>query len=419
MPTQLADRIPDGARKELVLFTYRFPPDNTSGADRPLRFAKYLPCYGFTPHVIAAANGGSIRDGGNVHRVAADSRHSSGRSRADRLSEVAACVQRFILPYDERLPWVPHALAEADRMFAAGNISAVISTSPPLAPHLAAMRMKRRHGVRWIADFRDPLYGNPDRSRWFATPYDAAIERLIFRHADAIIANTDAVASVWTARYPRWRHKISVIWNGFDPEDTLSPAPIPARPFKVLVHAGTIYMGRHPGALLASIDRLIRGGLLDPASLRVRLVGTIAPASMSLTQPPASRLMELGCLECNNRHLPRDEARRAVSEADFLLLLDLADRNTGMQVPAKVFDYIRVGRPILAFTSKGSPTERILEQSGIPFQCIYVDMPEREIDVRILNFLCLPNVSVRASSWFWNQFDGAKQARVLAQLLAG
>ena len=41
--------------KPVLLLAYHFPPDNASGSARPFRFYKYLPEYGYEPHVITAS----------------------------------------------------------------------------------------------------------------------------------------------------------------------------------------------------------------------------------------------------------------------------------------------------------------------------------------------------------------------------
>jgi hypothetical protein len=76
-----------------------------------------------------------------------------------------------------------------------------------------------------------------------------------------------------------------------------------------------------------------------------------------------------------------------------------------------------MGRPILAFTTAQSPTEYILERSGVPYQCIYDYSSDEEIDKRILRFLQLPSKAVFPSQWFREEFEGSNQTKVLASML--
>src|SRR5215471_322223 len=49
--------LPDSPRN-VILFAYYFLPDNTSGVQRAVRIAKYLPQFGFETFVIASSQAG-------------------------------------------------------------------------------------------------------------------------------------------------------------------------------------------------------------------------------------------------------------------------------------------------------------------------------------------------------------------------
>lgn len=394
----------------VVILAYYFPPENAIGADRPFRFAKYLPRFGFVPRVIAN-NAGESREIDSVARVPRRDRHSIALALAAR---AARAVQR-LLPYNEQLAWAPHAVAAGSRVIDTDSARLVLSTSPPLATHLAALRLKQRLGTKWIADFRDPLMGNPCRTRKFGKVYDGALERCIFGHADFLIANTESTAEIWRERYPQWAGKIRTIWNCFDPEEVLRPLVIPRRPQALLAHVGSIYGLRDPRPVLSAVERSIAQGWLNPAALQVLFAGPLEERLFSLADPPFSTLAAKGCFRCENRLLSRPEARRLIAAADYLLLIDHASAEAA-HVPAKLFEYIQVGRPILALTSRNSPCDQILAKAGVPYKCIYMDASAEQASACLQEFLSLPNRAVHASRWFWEQFDGTRQTETLASL---
>ena len=81
--------------------------------------------------------------------------------------------------------------------------------------------------------------------------WDVPLDRLVISYADAIIANTDAAQTMMVKRYPKWRDKIHLIWNGYDPELSLAPLPLPKRNYRLMVHAGSFTdSGIHPLSLL-------------------------------------------------------------------------------------------------------------------------------------------------------------------------
>ncbi len=399
----------------LTLFlAYYFPPQNTSGAARPARFVKHLQPLGHELLVISAGDRGIPDQQPGVWRVPEASTAALPRM----WSAGANWFQRCFLPYEEHLPWVPHAVAAIGSVCRRRPVEAVISTSPPIASHLAAMIARKRYGFRWIADFRDPMADNPFRNSWRSRQYDPVLERSFFRNADVIIANTQPLADLWKTRYPRWGEKIQTIWNGFDPGETLPARLNPARTRRVLAHIGSLYGERHPGLLLAGMERLIQRGRLNPETFVVRLIGEIEQISVSMEEPPFRTLRERGCLVYDGRHVPRAMAMQEMVDADGLVLLDINRTNLGLQVPAKLFDYMRSGLPILACTSNGSATESVLAGGGVPYVSVYPADRPADIDRKIEEFFAIPPEIVPPNDWFRKSFDASFQARLLSGLIA-
>lgn len=398
--------------QRIILLAYYYLPHTTSGVQRAVRLAKYLPQYGYATSVICAGHAGLQPKLEDVLHVPNEVVQSPRW-----LVSLARMIQR-ILPYNEQLPWAVHAIAAARSVMAHGPVAAVVSTSPPLATHLAALFLKKRHGLVWVADFRDPLVGNPGRARAWAKPYDAALERWIFQSATAVVGVTDAVVDAWRQQYRRLAYKFHLIWNGFDPGDQFGPAQVPERPYRVLAHVGVLYVQRHPTAMLASLDRLVRQRLVDPARLRLRFVGPIQQQEELEGHLAAASLLAQGCLEIRPGVIPREQAMLETATADALLLIDIVNlSNTGYTVPAKIYDYILTGRPILALTDRDSPVDRILQRAGIRYACLYRDDIEAETDRKLATFLDLPNEPLAPSACFLENFDGERQAGRLAALL--
>jgi hypothetical protein len=394
-----------GLRGALIV-AYYFPPENTSGAARPARFFRYLPEFGFDPVVVC----GSEQPATPVARVhQAKSSSRLGESAARLAAQVVAKVARR---HRDRLFWLPAAVNQAACVVESDRPHVIFSTHPPLSTHLAAMRIKRRFGLKWVADFRDPIAQDPRRT----TRYESFMERLVFRHADAVVANTESSAAMWRERYPAWKNKVTTIWNGFDPEEPVGACPAPPRNFRLLVHAGDLYGPRHPGVLLASLDRLLLRGALTEGQLRLRLIGPIAANSPMVGMEVAGKLAGKGIVQSTGGLIPRAEALRELATADYLLLLDITAYTNNVQVPAKLFDYVRIGRPILAFTTAGSPAEQILSRSGVRHVCVYPTDTGSEVDHKVLSFLGLPVDPLPFSDWFSEQFNGREQTGALARV---
>jgi glycosyltransferase involved in cell wall biosynthesis len=244
------------------------------------------------------------------------------------------------------------------------------------------------------------------------------MERRFCKAADLVVTVTDRLQQEWIQRHPESAAKTAVIWNGFDPEDCIAPKAIPERSYRVLAHVGSFYYGRHPITAMASIDRLVSRGALDPARLRLRFVGALDARIRDSNRDLFERLTALGLLECLPP-VPRPQALDIMMQADQLMLADNNDSGVGHTVPAKLFEYIRVMRPILAITSVGSPVEQILAKSGVRYVVLSPDLDEPTIDARMMEFINLPSDPVPVSEQFLSDFNGRNQAQKLAGLLDG
>jgi hypothetical protein len=212
--------------------------------------------------------------------------------------------------------------------------------------------------------------------------------------------------------------KFHVIWNGYDPQDGFGPKPLPARPYRLLAHVGVMYSLRHPVALVNALARLIANGRLDPRSFRLRQIGPVEQESQFVSLPAVASLIAQQCLEIQSSLVPRPQALSEIATADFLLLVDIVNlSNSGYTVPAKLYDYVLAGRPILAITDRQSPVDRILAQAGLRYMCLFHGDSEEEMDRKLLEFFRSSSNPLPPSVWFQDNFDGSRQATVLASLL--
>jgi glycosyltransferase involved in cell wall biosynthesis len=398
----------------VVIFAYHYPPENVAGAARPFRFAKYLSRLGYTCRIITAAPQ-SDRTNSNAIYVPdpflQQSRWSCGW-------QIERATRKLFLPGELGLRWASHASRVARKLVRAHSTSqvTVFSTFPPLGPHLAAFRLVRRERARWIADFRDPF---PDRSwnrqlRFSQERIYQSCERILVHRSDAVIANTDSAYSHWLEKYPGCRRKLHLIWNGFDAEENVQALAIPLRRYKQLSHVGELYSGRNVTPILESIARMIAAGRLAAKNLLIRLIGPVQSGSIP-DQQFVDRAVREGWLEVVNKQVPHAEARRIAQTSDGLLLLQ---PQSAVQVPAKLFDYVRIGRPILAFVQPESAVERLIKKSGVPHRFIYPQSASRTIDTVVASFLELPSTTTRPSPWFQEQFNAEYQAGILNALIS-
>ncbi len=397
----------------VLIFAYHFPPENVIGALRPFRLYKYLSRLDYQCHVISAADVTQIP--GINGQFVADTFEMEPRQGIGWQAERA--LRKFLLPGVVGSQWAVHAYRAAVRYIREQPRQrvTVFSTFPPVGTHLAAYWLARRHHLPWIADFRDPFADNPVnvQENPLTKNIYRKLEQLIVGSADFVIANTDAAQNKLRRTYPDRADRIKVIWNGFDPEDRLLPLPPISPGRKVCAHVGELYGGRKASPLLHSLRRLIERHELSPSEFQVHFVGPAVEGSLP-DQQFMDRAVQEGWVKFNPQRVALTEAHRITQTADSLLLIQ---HPAGLQVPGKLYEYLQIGRPILAFGPQDTPVERILQKSGVPYQCIYPSYDENELDRLVLQFFRMGSVECRPSAWFENEFNAQHHAEKLSELI--
>ncbi len=189
----------------------------------------------------------------------------------------------------------------------------------------------------------------------------------MLRRATTVICNTEPLAAAFRAEHPELpAERFVVITNGFDPEDFAADPGVPPAtgPFR-FAHTGEFFPSRNlrvPDPFLAALRTLAESGRLDPAAVRVRLVGsgdyTGLPAFAALMQSPALQTMVEVVDFMPHAEIPAELA------ASHALLLFQNGAIFRMQVPAKTFEYIRAARPILAIAPAGATAALVASVDG-------------------------------------------------------
>jgi glycosyltransferase involved in cell wall biosynthesis len=192
------------------------------------------------------------------------------------------------------------------------------------------------------------------------------IERLAVRHAARIVFTARGTRNMYAERYPeipesRWE----IIQNGYDEEDfaLLEKERSTSRSREacmVLIHSGILYsLERDPSDFFAALGELRKAGKISPSILKIILRGSGNEGEY------ARRLKENGIEDIVflEKTIPYREALEETMDADGLLLFQA--ENTNHCIPAKMYEYLRAGRPIFALTDPRGDTGSALKSLGV------------------------------------------------------
>lgn len=355
--------------KRVLMIAFHFPPlRGSSGIQRTLKFARYLLDFGWTP-VVLSAHPRAFANAGNdqmrdipaevvVHRAFAldTSRHLAFKGR---YSAMMALPDRWV-------SWWLGAVPSGLGMIRKYRPDVIWSTYPIATAHLIGLTLHRLTGIPWVADLRDPMTDDAYPSNPLTRRVYRWIEKKTITHCTVAICTTPGAIKTYERRFPEIPpSRFSLIENGYDEENFTEAEADVARvesagkPF-MLVHSGVIYPSeRDPAPLFEALALLHKQGSISAEKFQLILRATGHDAYLS-------GLIEQYGIQSIVKLAPHISYREALSEmltAGGLLILQAA--NCNHQIPAKLYEYLRARRPILALTDPTGDTATTLRKAGI------------------------------------------------------
>jgi glycosyltransferase involved in cell wall biosynthesis len=353
-----------------LFVAFHYPPEaSSSGVLRTLKFSRYLGEYGWRVTVLTLRrNAYAITDAKLETQIPSSVRVvRTGFVHTKRHLSIRGRYPAILAVPDTWIGWYPWAVAAGRRVLADDPVDVIFSTSPHATAHLIARTLAHRAKVPLVIDFRDPWYEEPAEP---GTPaivqrFAPGLERKAVTSAARVVTSTVHLRDELRARYAdQPADKFTALLNGYDEADfaALPASPTGGSERMVVVHAGNINADfRDPCPLFRAIGRAGTSGRLDLSKLLLRFIGG---GDYAVSERLKNCIESTG-LASSVEFLPRvayDDALRELGRADVLLLLQASEDTTSL-VPAKLYEYLRAMRPVLALVLPGATTE-VLRQTG-------------------------------------------------------
>lgn len=386
----------------VLMVAYYFPPLSGSGVFRSIKFAKYLPMFGWEPTVISTdrpPNGWEYSDNSQLKEIPEEvevvripdgistKRETSvGGERAQAILNFLRSVLRFSPEADRifskvtqshdgivqlltfpcvALSWAYDVVQHIEKNMNLDEFQVVYTTSGPRSAHLIGFYLKQKYGIPWVADYRDPWTFNP-----YGATYDSnnpaqrllfELESVLLHSADCNLTIEDSLIDSYEQHFGLDSGKVVSITNGYDEEDfsTLKPSKEQIDKFTIN-YSGLLYLEeRSIVPVLIAIQRLGNEGKIDLSKLRFRIVGPSDEENLKKVQRYG-----LEQVIDQTGYLSHSQALQANLDANLLLLLVGDELKFKPVYTGKFFEYLRSGRPILALAPKGGVVDQVLRKSG-------------------------------------------------------
>lgn len=386
-----------GEQRRLLLVAYAFPPVGGAGVQRPSKWVKYLHRAGWQVTVLTPQNPSvPVRDDSLLEEVPAETvflrpktLEPSYRWKASLNHDVTsrprrclplkhwlrAAIGGFLQP-DPQILWYPQAVSCAVRYLQEVSHDAILVTAPPFSSFLIGASLRRRCRLPLILDYRDEWdlsnrYLEHASRGVYSRFIQERMQRYVLRVADAVIATTQASKQRLQERIQQVQgHAQAVcIYNGYDEEDlrqtthTSSVPPVPDGCFR-LVYTGTLWNLTSIEPLAIGLELLHRHSP-DLAS-RVELV-CVGRKTPEQRQHLERLKQETSCRVVDIAYLPHEEILPWLRSADALCLLLTDTPGAERVVPAKLFEYLALRKPIVALLPEGESAQLVAEYAQAGF----------------------------------------------------
>tara|TARA_B100000767_G_scaffold109822_1_gene105119 strand:- start:2188 stop:3444 length:1257 start_codon:yes stop_codon:yes gene_type:complete len=359
--------------KKVLIITYYWPPAGGSGVQRWLNFSRYLaelgwditimfpdnPSYPIIDNTIEKSISPLVKsikvpifEPTGVLNVSKtknrDHLNSSGI-----FKKIIFWVRANLFFPDSRMFWIKKVTKIASSYILKNDIDCLITTAPPFSTHLIGYYIKRKTNIKWIADFRDPW------SEFFPfkqLPMTDIIrkkhlkwERKCVAYADTVITTSPSL----NKSYLKINNNSHTITNGFESLiDSESDNKF------IIMYTGVMKSIQNPSNLWLVLNEICVENEAFSNDLLVTLIGDFDPSIIT-----DNNIISLKSSVEFEGYIDEVELKNKLKKAQVLLLSSVNLEGINNIIPGKLFLYLSVKRPILAFSSFNSDVEVIINET--------------------------------------------------------
>jgi len=430
-------------QKKILIITYYWPPAGGPGVQRWLKFAKYLPEFGWKPIIFTPENPSYplldeslVKDVPEAleiiktkiwepYQLAEKLNKSNKKFKAGQFdvgphqswkSKLSIWVRgNFFIP-DARVFWVKPSTQFLEHYLKENKIDVVVTSGPPHSLHLIGLNLKKKlPNLKWIADFRDPWteisYYKHLKLTKSSDKKHRQLESAVFKTADIILATSYTDAE----NFRKNGANAVCITNGFDKTDSSQiPKSSNTNTLKskfTLSYIGVLEQLRNPGNLWKALDDLLKINADFADNFSLKFVGRIDDKILHEIENSSLKnsIVNLG-------YLSHDKAIYEMQSSDILLITNFPNESSRGIIPGKIFEYLATGKQIISFGPDRADVSKILDETHAGKHFSYTDC-EKIKEYILEKFNLWKNGNLLENTENIEQFSRKNLTKKLAEIL--
>ncbi|MCY0967755.1 glycosyltransferase family protein [Chryseobacterium wangxinyae] len=383
--------------KKILIITYYWPPAGGPGVQRWLKFAKYLPEFGWEPIIFTPENPSyplideslmkDVPENLEIiktkiwepYQLAEKLNKSNKKFKAGQFdvgnnqswkSKLSIWVRgNFFIP-DARVFWVNPSVKFLEEYLKNNKIDVIVTSGPPHSLHLIGLNIKKKFSdIKWVADFRDPwteisyykhlkLTNKSDKKH-------RQLESEVFKNADITLATSYTDAE----NFRKNGANALCITNGFDESDASKTSADSVSSTKfTLSYIGVLEQLRNPENLWKALDDLVKTDSDFAENFSIKFVGRIDDRILESIEKSSLRnyINNLG-------YLSHDKAIDEMSSSTMLIITNFPNESSKGIIPGKIFEYLATGKQIISFGPDEADVSKILQETKAGKHFSYTD----------------------------------------------
>ncbi|WP_379969731.1 glycosyl transferase family 1 [Epilithonimonas sp. UC225_85] len=386
--------------KKVLIVTYYWPPAGGPGVQRWLKFAKYLPEFGWEPIIYTPENPSyPLVDETLIKEVPknlkivktniwepyqiaekfskSNKKFKGGQFDVGKnqsfISKLSIFIRgNFFIP-DARKFWVKPSVKFLKKYLKENHIDTIVTTGPPHSLHLIGLGLKKElPNLKWIADFRDPWteisYYKHLKLTSVSDKKHRQLEKSVFENANITLATSYTDAE----NFKKKGANAFCVTNGFDVSESLGVGVLESlsaektknlNPLNYKTHFTLSYVGvleqlRNPENLWKALKELCEKYQDFAKDLELKFVGRVDEKILNEIENSVlkNNIRNLG-------YLAHDESVKEMENSDLLLITNFPNESSKGIIPGKLFEYLATGKQIISFGPKDADVETILDKT--------------------------------------------------------